>query len=161
MRKEGKMKKKILMRCLSGFPLGVFIGYVISIVISLIWAEGYYSPCVPELIDTVGNEINAVMLQAFLCGVLGMGFAASSVIWEIENWGIVKQTGIYFLIVSVIMMPIAYITYWMEHSLKGVVSYFGIFFLIFAAVWFIQYIRARQSVKKMNDTLNRRQDGTN
>ena len=153
--KEETMKKKIIMRCLTGFPLGLAIGYVISIVISLVWAEGYYSPCVPDLIDMAGSEINAVILQAFLCGALGTGFAASSVIWEIENWGIVKQTGIYFLIVSLIMMPIAYITYWMEHSLKGIVSYFGIFALIFAVVWLVQYIRARRNVRDMNASLGR------
>lgn len=149
------MKKKILLRGISGFPLGVAIGYLITIIISLIWANGYYSPCVPELVVMMGSEIKAVLLQAFLCGILGMGFAASSVIWEMEDWGIVKQTGIYFLIVSIIMMPIAYVTFWMEHSLKGVASYFGIFALIFAIVWIIQYIRGRYNVKKMNEALRK------
>lgn len=149
------MRKKILLRSISGFPLGVTIGYLITIVISLVWANGYYSPCVPELAVMMGSEINAVLLQAFLCGILGMGFAASSVIWEMEEWGIVKQTGIYFLIVSVIMMPIAYVTFWMEHSLKGVASYFGIFALIFVAIWIVQYIRGRYNVKKMNEALRK------
>lgn len=149
------MKKKILLRGISGFPLGLAIGYLITIIISLIWANGYYSPCVPELVVMMGSEINAVLLQAFLCGILGMGFAASSVIWEMEDWGIVKQTGIYFLIVSIIMMPIAYVTFWMEHSLKGVASYFGIFAIIFVIVWVIQYIRGRYNVKKMNEALHK------
>lgn len=144
------MKKKIFLRCLSGFPLGLAIGYLITIILSLIWADGYYSPCVPELAQQMGSEINAVMLQAFLCGVLGMGFAASSVIWEIDTWGIAKQTGIYFLIVSVIMMPIAYATFWMEHSLKGILSYFGIFTFVFVIVWITQYARSRRSVRKLN-----------
>lgn len=155
------MKKKIFLRCISGFPLGLAIGYSISIIISLIWADGFYSPCVPELIDMMGSEIKAVLVQALLCGVLGMGFAACSVIWEIEQWSLVKQTGIYFLIASVMMMPIAYVTYWMEHSLKGVISYFGIFAFIFAAVWIAQYFRAKQNVKKMNETLNKQRDNKN
>lgn len=149
------MKKKLFLRSISGFPLGLAIGYSLSIINSLIWANGYYSPCVPELIVMMGSEIRAVLLQAFLCGILGMGFAAASVIWEIETWGLVKQTGIYFLIISVIMMPIAYVTYWMEHSLKGVLGYFGTFVFIFAVIWVIQYIRARHNVKKMNEILHR------
>ena len=147
------MKRKIVLRSLLGFPLGLVIGYMITIIISLIFADGYYSPCVPELITTMGSEINAVLLQAFLLGVLGSGFAAASVIWEIEDWGLVKQTGIYFLIVSVIMMPIAFVTHWMEHSMKGILSYFGIFFIIFVAIWIIQYAIAKHNVKKMNDVL--------
>lgn len=155
------MKKKIFFRSMSGFPLGLAIGYLITIIISLVWANGYYSPCVPELAVMMGSEINAVLLQALLCGILGMGFAAASAVWEMEDWGIVKQTGIYFLIVSVIMMPIAYVMYWMEHSLKGFLSYFGIFAFIFAIVWIVQYARGRHNVKKMNEALHKKQGGDN
>lgn len=147
------MKKKIILRGISGFPLGITIGYIITIIISLIWADGYYTPCMPELSAIMGNEINAVILQTALCGLLGAGFAASSVIWEMENWSIVKQTGIYFLIISLIMMPVAYFTHWMEHSIAGFLSYFGIFVLIFIIIWIIWFIINKQNVKKMNNNL--------
>lgn len=152
------MKKKIVLRGILGFPIGIAIGYLITIFISLGWANGYYSPCVPELISAMGSEINAVVLQALLCGLLGTGFAASSVIWEIENWSIIKQTGIYFIIVSVIMMPIAYFTYWMEHSIAGVFSYLGILVLIFAFIWMIQFVIGKHNVRKMNENLHNVKD---
>ncbi len=155
------MKKKIFLRSVLGFPFGLAIGYFITIIISLIWGNGYYSPCVPELIVVMGSEIKAVLLQAFLCGILGSGFAASSIIWEMDNWGLVKQTGIYLLLTSVIMMPIAYVTYWMEHSLKGALSYFGIFIFIFVVMWIVQYVIAKRNVEKMNETLCKRQDSKN
>lgn len=155
------MKKQILLRGMLGFPLGLAMGYLITIFISLTVSDGRYYPCVPELAAVMGNEINAVLLQAVLCGILGTGFGACSVIWEIENWGIVKQTGIYFSIISVIMLPIAYVSYWMEHSLKGILGYFGIFVLIFAAVWIVQYTAAKHNVRKMNETLCRRRDAQN
>ncbi len=148
------MKKKIILRSILGFPVGIAIGYLITIFISLGWANGFYTPCVPELIFVMGNEINAVILQAFLCGLLGTGFAASSVIWEIENWSIIKQSGIYFLITSVIMLPIAYLSYWMEHSIIGFFSYFGIFVLIFAFIWMIQFVIGKHNVRKMNENLH-------
>ena len=148
------MKKKIILRGLFGFPVGVTIGYFITILTSFIWAKGYYSPCMPELILIMGNEINAVILQAFLCGFIGMAFAASSVIWEIEHWSIVKQTGIYFLIASIIMMPIAYFTHWMEHSVAGFFCYIGVFILIFILIWLIQFMIGKHNVKKMNANLN-------
>jgi len=149
------MKRKIVLRGILGFPIGIAIGYLITIFISLVWANGYYSPCVPELISAMGNEINAVILQAFLCGLLGAGFAAASVIWEIENWSIVKQTGIYFIITSIIMLPIAYFSYWMEHSVAGFASYFGIFVLIFIFFWLLQFVIGKHNVKKMNENLHK------
>ncbi len=148
------MKKKIIIRSLLGFSIGIAIGYLITIWSSLVWGNGYYSPCVPELISAMGNEINAVILQAVLCGIVGTGFAASSVIWEIDNWSIVKQTGIYFAIISVIMLPIAYFAYWMEHSVVGFLIYFGIFVLIFAIMWIVLYAIGKNNVRKMNEKLS-------
>lgn len=150
------MKKKIVLRGLMGIPIGITIGYLISIIVSLIWAHGYYSPCPPELIKEMGNTINAVILQTFLSALLGAGFSAGSVVWEMENWSIVKQTGIYFLIISVIMLPIAYFARWMEHTFTGFLGYFGIFILIFVILWIILFIIGRYNVKKMNDNLNSR-----
>lgn len=155
------MKKKIIMRSLLGFPIGIAIGYLITILISLGRANGYYLPCVPELISVMGNEINAVILQTVLCGILGTGFAASSVIWEIDNWSIVKQTGIYFSIISVIMLPIAYFAYWMEHSVVGFFIYFGIFALIFAIMWITQVVIGKHNVRKMNEKLFQAKDNRN
>lgn len=155
------MKKKIITRGLLGFPVGISIGYLITIISSLIWGNGYYTPCMPELISTVGTEINAVILQAVLCGIVGAGFAASSVIWEIDDWSIIKQTGVYFSVISVIMLPIAYFAYWMEHSAIGFFIYFGIFVLLFAVIWIILYAIGRSNVHKMNERLSQTKDGGN
>ena len=108
------MKKQMILRGLLGFPLGIAIGYVITIIISLIWAHGYYSPVIPDLIDYVGSEIYAVILQTFLCGVMGSGFAMASMIWEHEEWSIAKQTGLYFMILKKKKYYIGRIWGWMK-----------------------------------------------
>lgn len=148
------MKKKIILRSILGFPVGIAIGYIITITISLVQANGMYWPCAPELTAAMGSEISAVVFQALLCGLLGSGFAASSVVWEIEDWSLIKQTGIYFIIISVLMLPIAYFTYWMAHSLVGMLHYFGTFVLIFAFIWLILFVIGKHNVKKMNKNLH-------
>lgn len=147
------MKKKIIMRGMAGFPIGIAVGYVITIVISLVWANGFYAPCVPELISAMGSEIKAVILQAFLCGLLGIGAAVGSVIWEIDHWSILKQTGCYFLLLSAIMIPVAYFNYWMEHSVTGVASYFVIFVVIFILIWVVQFAIGKKNIGKLNANL--------
>ena len=132
----------------------LWLGREIEFYFSIFSGSGYSSPCVPDLITAMGNEINAVIIQTVLCGLLGSGFSVSSVIWEIEDWSIVKQTGIYFLIISVIMLPIAYFMYWMEHSVTGFLSYFGIFILIFAVIWIVQFIIGKKNIKRMNEKLS-------
>lgn len=147
------MKKKVFLRGLLGLPIGIAIGYAVTIFKSLGVGQGYYFPCAPELIELMGNEINAVIVQTVLCGLLGTAFGSSSVIWEIDSWSIVKQTGIYFAIVSVVMLPVAYFMFWMEHSVKGFLSYFGIFAAIFIFIWLIQYLIGKYNVTKMNSKL--------
>lgn len=153
MKKRRTSKCSVLKRGILGIPLGITISYLISIVISLIWGQGYYAACVPELVEMMGNEIRAVVVQVVLSGFLGAVFGGASVIWEAEHWSIVKQTGIYFLIVAAAMLPVAYLTHWMEHSFRGILVYFGIFAAIFALVWLIQYARGRYMVTKMNQKL--------
>lgn len=144
------MKKKIIVRGLFGLPVGIAFGFIITVIISVCIGNGIYYPVRPELINAIGNELNAVILQTALCGIMGAGFAAASVIWELDSWSLAKQSGVYFLIISVIMLPIAYIANWMEHTVVGVLSYAGIFAAIFVAVWIIQYLAWKRKIKKMN-----------
>ena len=66
---------------------------------------------------------------------------------------IAAQTGICFLIYSIFMFPIAYFTYWMEHSVVGFLTYFGIFAAIFATMWSVQYFIWKKRIKELNDRL--------
>lgn len=144
------MKKQLLCRGVLGFPLGIALGYVITIIISAFWAQGDYVSVTPELLKMMGSEISAVIVQAGLCGLMGSGFAMASLLWEIDRWSIAKQSGVYFAIISAIMLPVAYIANWMEHTLIGFLSYFGIFAGIFLLVWICQYLGWRARVQKLN-----------
>lgn len=145
---------KVFKRAVLGIPFGISLGFIITIFISLGFGDGKYYPCVPVLVEKMGNEINAVILQTALCGLLGAGFAACSVIWERENWSIARQTVIYFISSVLIMMPIAYFAGWMEHSLMGFLYYFIIYAVIFVIVWLIQYLSWRKKLKKLNTKIN-------
>ena len=151
------MKKKILMRGLFGLPTGIAIGFVITLIISICIGNGSFYPVTPELIDATGNELNAVILQTVLCAIMGAGFAAASIVWELDSWSLAKQSGIYFMIISVIMLPIAYFTNWMKHTVLGVISYVAIFVAIFVVVWLSQYLLWKRKIKQMNTLVNKDQ----
>lgn len=151
------MKKKALLRGLLGVPLGMAMGYLITIVISLGWGQGRYVACMPELIALAGSEAGAVALQAVLCGVLGAAFAMCSVIWDMERWSLLKQSAVYFAVTALVMLPIAWVCGWMEHSAGGVAGYAGVFVGIFAAAWVAQYLMLRGKIRR----LNRRVHGEN
>ncbi|KXU49947.1 DUF3021 domain-containing protein [Longibaculum muris] len=149
------MKKKMLLRGVLGIPLGISISYVISIITSFIYGNGKFFVCSPLLIEYAGNEINAVVLQTVLSALLGMIFAGGSVVWDMEQWSIAKQTGIYFTLTAVAMFPISYMAGWMEHTLLDCVIYFGIFVVIFVVMWLIQYFIWKQKIERINKNIHK------
>lgn len=152
------MLKKVLLRCLFGAPIGLAIGTVITIIISLTVGDGVYYAVVPELIADCGNEINAVVFQSVLSLIYGAAWAGASVIWENERWSILKQTVIHLIICSAATFPIAYFARWMPHNANGVLLYFGIFVVIYIVIWFSQYSSMKKKVQQINERLNKKSE---
>ena len=149
------MKKQLVKRGLFGFPVGIAVGFVITLMISACVGDGSFYPVTPELIDSMGSELNAVALQTALCGLMGTGFAMASLIWELDSWSLARQSGVYFALACMIMLPVAYIANWMEHSLGGFLAYVGIFVAIFLAVWLAQYLSWKRKIRKMNERVGK------
>ncbi len=147
------MKKKILIRAFLGSLIGIVINYLITIVISAVVGDGTFYPCVPSFTERYGNEVTAVIVQTILSAFLGGGFSMASLIWEMDDWSLLKQTGVYFAIITILMMTVAYICEWMEHSLRGVLAYFGIFFAIFVVIWVIRYMSWKIRISKIKEKL--------
>ena len=145
------MKKKILLRCLLGAPIGLALSTLITVVISLPVADGTFYPVVPELAAGFGSEMNAVLVQT-LCSLLyGAAWAGASVVWDRESWSILRQTATHLIICSIATFPIAYFMRWMPHNVSGILLYFGIFLFIYAVIWLAQYSSMKKRVRQMNE----------
>ncbi len=149
------MKQQLVKRSLSGFPIGIAIGYTITLLVSLGVGDGAYYPVSSYLSAALGSELGAVALQALLCGLMGSGFAMASVIWETE-WSLIKQSGLYFAVTCLLVLPTAYVAGWMERSLRGFLQYLTVFLLTFACCWLSQYLVWRRKIKKINENLQNR-----
>ncbi len=147
------MKKKILLRCLLGAPLGLAISTMITIIISYAMGDGSYYAVVPELVRDCGSEINAVALQAVCSLLYGAAWAGASLIWEADGWSLLKMTVTHLLICSLATFPVAYLMRWMDHSLSGIALYFGIFLAIYAVIWITQYSAMKRKIDELNSSL--------
>ncbi len=147
------MKKKLIIRCLFGAPIGLTISYIITIIVSLCINKGVYYPAAHELIKVCGGELNAVIVQMICSLIYGAVFAGSSVIWELDNWSLLKQTAVHCSIVSLTTFPIAYLMHWFPHNIIGVIVYFAILLFIYAGIWFSQYNAMKKKLRSMNDKL--------
>ncbi len=148
------MKKRILCRALLGAPIGLAISTAITIFASLIYGDGNYYPVVPALIGQCGNEINAVVAQMVASLLYGAVWAGASVIWEMDDWSLLRQTVTHLIVGSLATFPVAYLMYWMKHSISGFVGYFAIFIGIYIVIWITIYNRTKREITKLNEKVN-------
>ncbi len=69
------MKKSIFARVLRGFAVGVALNCVICLISSYWLKLGYYAPCIVSLTEPCGGELNAALVQACACGLIGSAAA--------------------------------------------------------------------------------------
>lgn len=148
------MKKKVMadiaVRCLNGAPIGIAINTVIAIVVSLLAGDGTFYAVVPELADDCGTELNAVILQVIFSLLYGAAWGGASIIWQMEEWSLLRQTVTHLAVISLATYPVAWCMRWMEHSIFGVILYFGIFFAIYLFIWCSQYFAMKKRIRQMN-----------
>lgn len=150
MKQEVNIKREIITRSMIGGMGGIVIVQIILIGIALVIGNGTFYSCVPELIEEIGTETGAVIVQTILSVILGAICGGASVIWELDCWSLAKQTLVYFVLLAGAMLPVAYVTHWMEHSVKGVLVYAGIFLGIFLVIWLAKYMIWKVKIDKLN-----------
>ena len=150
------MKTKLVKRILVGIPFGISIGYVLSIVFSIIFANGYYGAVHPELTILLGSEINAVIIQTILWGIIGAVFAGGSVIWELDNWSLTKQTITVFFLYFVTMTPIGIFLKWIPLSTIGFTIFIANFILIFSGIWLSVFLTLKRTIAEINNKLSKK-----
>lgn len=144
------MFKEVLRRSAVGAVFGVTLSQLIAIVISLCIADGNFYAVVPSLTERMNSEVSAAIVQTVCSFLYGAVFGGMSMVWELDNWSILKQTVVHFSVVSIVTMPIAYINEWMHHSILGAIIYFAIFGVSYVFIWLSQYIAIKKRIDEMN-----------
>ena len=148
-----ELKKEAVKRAIMGFMYGVFIGQTILILESLMARDGNFYPVAASLVELAGTKIGAVIIQYFLTGIIGTTFAATTVLFEIDNWSLLKQTIIHFIITSIVMYIAGFLCGWFPHKLSSTLIWFGIFIVIYVIFWICFSSYYKNKVKKMNEAL--------
>jgi hypothetical protein len=147
------LKKEAVKRAIMGFIYGVFIGQTILILESLAMRDGNFYSVTKYLLDLAGTKIAAVIIQYFLTGIIGTTFAATTVLFEIDSWSLLKQTIIHFIITSIVMYIAGFLCGWFPHKLSSTLIWFGIFIVIYVIFWISFSSYYKNKVKKMNEAL--------
>lgn len=147
------MKKEVALRLSVSVPGGIAIGFVVPLIISIIRGSGDYIPCTPALVELAGSEINAVIIQMVCSAFIGVASGVGSLIYEIENWSLFRQTATYFLLNGAAINITALTCRWMDFSILSTIVFLIQYAVIFFIIWFIIYAVNYHNIKKMNSKI--------
>ena len=147
------MKKEVTKRAILGFIYGVFIGQTILIIESLFMRDGNFYAVSNSLLELAGTKIAAVIIQYFLTGIIGTTFAATTVIFEMDNWSLLRQTITHFVITSIVMYIAGFLCGWFPHTVVSTLIWFGVFVVVYVIFWICFSMYYKNKVKKINEAL--------
>jgi len=147
------MKKEVTKRAILGFIYGVFIGQTILIIESLFMRDGNFYAVSNSLLELAGTKIAAVIIQYFITGIIGTTFAATTVIFEMDNWSLLRQTITHFVITSIVMYIAGFLCGWFPHTVVSTLIWFGVFVVVYVIFWICFSMYYKNKVKKINSHL--------
>lgn len=143
------MLKRVLKLMCLGFVLGMIIGDGITLLIGYI-SQGDLVLAASKLVDMMGSEAKAFILQSLILGAYGMIAWAGIVLYEVDRLPLMIATGLHCLMVIVPFVPVALFCGW-TGSLIGVLIMSGCQFIGFVIVWLIMSAIYKKQVKELNE----------
>ena len=149
--------RKVIHHLSFGIFSGTFIGLMISFVISWRVGLGKYYPGTPTFMAQFDTELEALGWSIILWSVIGLMFSLASLIYEKDNWSILKQMSIHFISTYIGLLSLNLMLNWFSYTLRDWLEFTIIFIIIYATIAFISMMRVKLSLDKINEKLNKKE----
>ncbi|MBP1756479.1 MAG: hypothetical protein H6Q59_2877 [Firmicutes bacterium] len=147
------MLKKALFRGMSGFMYAIAINVLLALIITAIVNEPGFVPLVPDYAAHFSSKFTALLTQFVLIGFTSAAFGAGSVLLEIEHWSLLKQSIIYFIVTTLVWVPVSIFCWGIAKYTVAFISMICSYVLSYAISWLIQYNLCKKSVAAINEKL--------
>ncbi len=139
------LAKKALKLAGIGFLLGIVVGNVIA------WVTGRPGSLVSLiLIDRMGGETPAVLMQVLFSGLYGAATMSGVALYDVERLPLALATALHCLICVVPYIPLALLLGWAQKpSDIFITTCFQI--IAFFLIWLIMYLCCKAEVRKLNE----------
>ncbi len=147
------MLAKIIKRAGLGFILGMALG-------NLIAAAGSNQIVSDTMIQRFGSPASALLVQTLLSGLIGAIAMAGTVLYELDEWPLLRIMAVHFAMIELSFFPIAFYLSWLKNW-KEALFMLVIRLIAYLIVFFIMWLRYRLQVKelnKANDKMNNQQN---
>lgn len=151
-----ELKHKAIMLSSIGFGVGIVIGVMITAFSATMeYADGNLWLCSKELINAVGNPLVAFIIQAFASGIHGAICFGGTVVYDMDEWGLLKCTVIHYIGAIGGYFILAFSMRWFSpKDMDTVIVMFSCMTVAYFIIWLINYISCKKQLKELNRELD-------
>ncbi|PIE95493.1 DUF3021 domain-containing protein [Bacillus fungorum] len=102
-------------------------------------------------VETVETKILITYLVT--ANIVGLIFSFASFIFEKEEWSILKQTMIHFIVLLGTFLPTAIWVGWVPNRFGPILICIGIFIVIYFIIWCMMTLYWKRKIEKLNHQL--------
>ncbi|WP_018658996.1 DUF3021 domain-containing protein [Allofustis seminis] len=146
------MLKEIMKRAAVGMLMGAGIGFLTPLTISYFLGTGNVHLVTPPFLAKFDTEIQAVIVQTIFTMIIGAVFSVSGLLYESID-SLPKKTALHFILTLPVLVGSGYYLYWMDHTVRSVISFVMIAIVIYAAIWVGTYYTIKKNVEQVNQKL--------
>lgn len=146
--------KKTLVSLLRGASVGLAIGFTFTVLISTYFNE--FAPANITLVNQVG-PLKAAQMTYGYSAFIGIMFSLTNGIWKKEDWSLLKQTSVFFIINIAFVMYAGYQLYWFPHNTISILIFIGEFVVVFAVIWLVMYLKIKKETERLNQVVHKKQ----
>lgn len=102
-------------------------------------------------VETV--EMKTLITYLVTANIVGLIFSFASLIFEKEEWSILKQTSIHFIILLGTFLPTAIWIGWVPNRFGSILVCIVSFIMIYFIIWFVMTLYWKRKIEKLNHQL--------
>lgn len=145
--------RQIIKDTVFGIIVGVFLGFIGSLVYSWVNFTNQYYPGSKEFFDLFNSPIEAMVTITLIWAVLGILFSFSGYIFIYTKWGFLIQATVHFIIILAIMIAGLSLMGVTTSLLSGFMNTLIVVLLMYAVMVYTKYTDMRRDIKFINSKL--------
>ncbi|MDP7979469.1 DUF3021 domain-containing protein [Bacillus multifaciens] len=98
-------------------------------------------------------ETKTLLIYLVVANIVGIIFSVASFVFEREEWSLLKQTIIHFIILLGTFLPAAIWMGWIPNHVSSILICVGIFIIVYFIIWFVMTIYWKKKIESLNHQL--------
>ncbi len=151
------LAKTVILRMFFGFAVTVTVTEIVMLINTLIVIQVTGNtqavPLVPDYAARFPSDYVALIVQALLCGLIGMSFSGCSVLFELEKWSMVKAAVLHFVLTAAVWVPVGMFCWGLGRYKRVFISVFISIGITYATTWISRILYYRKETRAINKRL--------